>query len=158
MESTPFPHWPDFVTWSCLAPRAARKLMSTPATKGHLNGIIQWQQGEPGGSGVKNLLANTGDAGDAGSIPGLGWPPGGGNGNPLQNSCLENPHGHRRLVGYSSWGRKEWDTSQQLTAHTHTHTHTHLEVSFPVQLPSPKGTCVIAVLRGKDYIGMQLTA
>ena len=37
---------------------------------------------------VKNLPAN---AGDAGSIPGLGRSPGGGNGKPLQNSCLENP-------------------------------------------------------------------
>ena len=36
---------------------------------------------------VKNLLAN---AGDAGSIPGLGRSPGGGNGSPLQYSCLEN--------------------------------------------------------------------
>ena len=37
---------------------------------------------------VKNLFAN---AGDAGSIPGLGRSPGVGNGNPLQYSCLENP-------------------------------------------------------------------
>ena len=37
---------------------------------------------------VKNPPAN---AGDTGSIPGLGRPPGGGNGNPLQYSCLENP-------------------------------------------------------------------
>ena len=36
----------------------------------------------------KNLPAN---AGDAGSIPGLGRCPGGGNGNPLQYSCLRNP-------------------------------------------------------------------
>ena len=36
---------------------------------------------------AKNLPAN---AGDAGSIPGLGRPPGEGNGNPLQYSCLEN--------------------------------------------------------------------
>ena len=37
---------------------------------------------------VKNALAN---AGDAGSIPGSGRSPGGGPGNPLQYSCLENP-------------------------------------------------------------------
>ena len=37
---------------------------------------------------VKNLPTN---AGDAGSIPGLGRSLGGGNGNPLQYSCLENP-------------------------------------------------------------------
>ena len=41
-----------------------------------------------GGSVVKNLPAN---AGDAGSIPGSGRSPGEGNGSPLQYSCLENP-------------------------------------------------------------------
>ena len=40
---------------------------------------------------VKNTLANAGDLRDAGSIPGLGRSPGGGHGNPLQYSCLENP-------------------------------------------------------------------
>ena len=39
---------------------------------------------------VKNLHGN---AGDVGSIPGLGRSPGEGNGNPLQYSCLENPMG-----------------------------------------------------------------
>ena len=39
---------------------------------------------------VKNFPANVGDAGDAGSVPGLGRSSGGGNGNPLQYSCLEN--------------------------------------------------------------------
>ena len=34
-----------------------------------------------------------------------------GNGNPLQYSCLENPHGQRSLAGYSPWGRKESDTT-----------------------------------------------
>ena len=46
----------------------------------------------PGGSVIKNPLANAGDARDMGSIPGLGrslGPPRG-NGNPLQYSCLEN--------------------------------------------------------------------
>ena len=40
---------------------------------------------------VKNLPTNTGDARDAGLIPGLGRSPGGGHGSPLQYSCLENP-------------------------------------------------------------------
>ena len=40
---------------------------------------------------VKNLLANAGDIKDMDSIPGWGRSPGGGNGNPLQYSCLENP-------------------------------------------------------------------
>ena len=38
-------------------------------------------------------------AGDLGSIPGLGRSPGGGHGNPLQSSCLENPHGQKTLAG-----------------------------------------------------------
>ena len=42
----------------------------------------------PGGSVIKNLPANVGDMG---SIPGLGRPPGGGHGNPLQYYGLENP-------------------------------------------------------------------
>ena len=40
---------------------------------------------------VKNPPANAGDVRDAGSMPGLGRSPGGGHGNPLQYSCLENP-------------------------------------------------------------------
>ena len=60
--------------------------------------------GFPGDSGSEESTCN---AGDLGSIPGLGRPPGGGHGNPLQFSCLENPPGQRRLAGYSPWGRKE---------------------------------------------------
>ena len=44
--------------------------------------------GFPGGLVVKNLPANSGDAG---LIPGLGRCPGRGSGNPLQYSCLESP-------------------------------------------------------------------
>ena len=40
---------------------------------------------------VKNPPANEGDNRDKGSIPGSGRSPGGGHGNPLQYSCLENP-------------------------------------------------------------------
>ena len=46
------------------------------------------QRGSPGGSVVKNPPAN---AGNARSVPGLGRSPGGGTGNLLQYSCLENP-------------------------------------------------------------------
>ena len=42
---------------------------------------------------VKNLPANTGDAGDLDLVPGLGRPPGVGNGNPLQYSYLKNSRG-----------------------------------------------------------------
>ena len=48
--------------------------------------LFSW--GFPGGSEVKASACN---AGDLGSIPGLGKSPGEGNGNPLQYSCLENP-------------------------------------------------------------------
>ena len=46
--------------------------------------------GFPGGTVVKNVPANAGDTKDVGSIPRLGRSLGGGNGNPLQYSCLEN--------------------------------------------------------------------
>ena len=54
-------------------------------------------------------------AGDLGSIPGLGRSPGGGHGGPLQCSGLENPHGRGSLAGYSPWGHKESDMTEQLS-------------------------------------------
>ena len=42
-----------------------------------------------------NLVLNAGDVRDRGSIPGLGRSPGGGHGNPIQYSCLENPTNRR---------------------------------------------------------------
>ena len=59
--------------------------------------------GFPGGSDDKESTYN---AGDLGSIPGLGRYPGGGHGNPLQSSCLKNAYGQRSLAGYSPWGHK----------------------------------------------------
>ena len=67
----------------------------------------------------KESAGNAGDTGDMGSIPGLGSSPGRGHGNPLQYSCLENPHGQRCLVGYSPWGHKESDTAEQLSTAQH---------------------------------------
>ena len=67
--------------------------------------------GFPGGSDGKESVCNVGDPG---SIPGLGRSPGEGNGNPLQYSFLENPHEHRSLTGYSPWGHKESDMTEQL--------------------------------------------
>jgi len=55
---------------------------------------------------VKNLPTHAGATGDVGLIPGSGRSLGGGNGNPLQYSCLENPHGQRSLVGYSPWDHR----------------------------------------------------
>ena len=64
---------------------------------------------------VKNLPANAGDTVDMGLIPRSGRAPGGGHDNPLQYSCLQNPHGQRSLVSCSPLGIKESDTTEQLT-------------------------------------------
>ena len=59
--------------------------------------------------------ANAGDTGDVGSIPGSGRSPGGGDGNPLQDSCLENP------MDRGAW----WATVHgwQRVGQNHAHTH-----------------------------------
>ena len=72
--------------------------------------------GLPGGSDGKESGCNEGDLG---LIPGLGRSPEGGQGHRLQHSCLENPHGQRSLAGYSPWGRKELDTTEQLSTAQH---------------------------------------
>ena len=69
--------------------------------------------GFPGGSDGKESASIVGDLG---LIPGSGRSPGGGHGNPLQYSYLENPHGQRSLAGCSPWGLKESDTTVQLVA------------------------------------------
>ena len=63
---------------------------------------------------VKNLPANAGEVKRPGfdPTPGSGRSPRGGYGNPLQYSCLENPHGQRRLVGYSQWSYNELDMTK----------------------------------------------
>ena len=63
---------------------------------------------------VKNLTASAGDIRDVGLI--LGWEdsPGGGHGNPCQYSCLENPM-DKEPDGFSSWGHKESDMTEQLS-------------------------------------------
>ena len=66
-------------------------------------------QGFPCGSAGKESTCNVGDLG---LIPGLGRSRGIGNGNPLQYSCLENPHGQRSLAGHSPWGHKELDMTE----------------------------------------------
>ena len=76
---------------------------------------------------VKNLPANAGDAGDGGSVSGLGRTPGGGNGNPLQYPCLENPM-DRGAWWATVHGAAESQTQlseRVCTDTTHTHTYTH---------------------------------
>ena len=64
--------------------------------------------GFPGGSGVKASARN---AGDLGSIPGLGRSPGEGNSNPLHYSCLGSTMDRGVWWATSPWGRKESDTT-----------------------------------------------
>ena len=59
------------------------------------------------------------NAGDLGSIPGLGRSPGGGNGNPLQYSCLEN-----------SMGRRAWKPTAYGVAKSKTQLNEHLFYLF----------------------------
>ena len=54
------------------------------------------------------------NAGDLGLISGLGRSPGEGNGNPFQVFFPGKSHGQRSLAGYSSWGLKESDMTEQL--------------------------------------------
>ena len=67
---------------------------------------------------VKKPPASAGNRRGLGSIPGSGSLQEG-MGNPLQYSCLENPHGQRSLVGYSPEGGRESDTTE-VSEHTHT--------------------------------------
>ena len=53
--------------------------------------LLLQPHGFPGGSVIKNLPVSAGDTGDSSLIPGWGRSPGGGNGNPLQYSCWDNP-------------------------------------------------------------------
>ena len=73
--------------------------------------LLLLRRGFPGGSDGKESVCN---AGDLGSTPGSGRPSGEGNGNPLQYSCLENSTDR----GYSSWGPKELDMTEQLMHNT----------------------------------------
>ena len=88
-------------------------------------GNIPWREdrlptpmflGFPDDSDGKESACNAGDLGFWEPIPGLGRSPGGGHGNPLQYSCLKNPHGRRSLVGSNSWGHKKSDTTERLSA------------------------------------------
>ena len=72
--------------------------------------------GFPGGPDGKESACN---AGDLGLIPGLARSPGGGHGNPLQYSCLENSHGQKSLADDTRWGLKELAMTEQLSTAQH---------------------------------------
>ena len=65
---------------------------------------------------IKKLPANAGDVRDLGSTPGMGRSPGGGSGNPLQYSCLENP-----MDGGAWWATVHGVTKSQTRLSMHTH-------------------------------------
>ena len=73
--------------------------------------VAQWQKKKK----KKNPPANVRDMGDIGSIPGLRRSPGGGNSNPLQYSCLDNPMDRGACGLQSPWGCKESDTSEPVS-------------------------------------------
>ena len=97
--------------------------------------------GFPGGSDGKESACNVGNLG---SIPVLGSSPGGGHGNPLQYSCLENPPRQRSLAGYCLWGCKELNTTEQLSTAQGIHVNATLSIhptrSFPSVSTSPFST------------------
>ena len=81
---------------------------------------------------VKNRPANAGDIKDVGSIPASGRFPGGGHGNPLQYSCMEN------LINRGAWRTtvhrvaKSWTRLNQLSAHMHLFTSMRETLVFQV--------------------------
>ena len=77
-------------------------------------GLQSNASGFPNGLAGREYAYNAGDTGDVSSIPGSGISPQGGNGNPLQDSCLKNPM-DRSLVGYRPWGHKELDKTEHST-------------------------------------------
>ena len=73
--------------------------------------LSDWTDWLSGSDGKESACS----VGDLGSIPGLGISPGGGHGNSLQYSCLENFHGQWSLAGYTPWGRKRSDPTERLS-------------------------------------------
>ena len=68
---------------------------------------------------IKNLPANAEDVRDAGSIPGMGRSPGGGHGNTVQYSCLENPMCRGAWQATVHRAGKSWTRLKRLSMHTH---------------------------------------
>ena len=101
----------------------------------------------PGGTVVKNLPANAGDAGNSGSIPGLGISPGVGNGKPLQYPCLEN-----------SMDRGTWRATVHGVAKSQTRLspHTHIYEKPITLIASGKGDWTSAGSR-EDRSGRHFT-
>ena len=87
--------------------------------------LLSYLWGFPCDAVIKNPPASTGNTGDTGSIPGLGRLPRGGNGNPLQYSCLANTWTEEPR-GYNPWDRKESDK----TRHTRIGSYIYYPLSY----------------------------
>ena len=108
-----------------LIPGLGRSLGEGIATHSSVLGLPWWLRWKETTCNVEDL----------GLIPGLGRSPGGEHGNPLQYSCLENPHGQRSLAGYSPWDHKELDMTEWLsTAQIRTYTEYTLFIRLQSQL------------------------
>ena len=120
----------DLCTWLMLS--VPLYLQSTGRT---WNTSLEVSHGTLGASQValvvKNPPANSRDARDMGSIPGLGRCPGGGNGNPLLYACLENS-----MDRGAWWATVHGAPKTQTRLSTHTHTHTAPEPSYLWKAPS----------------------
>ena len=77
---------------------------------------------------VKNLLVNTGDVSDRGSIPGSGRSPGGGHGIPFQYSCLENPMDRGAWWATVHGAAKSWTQLKQPSTHACTREALYLNI------------------------------
>ena len=84
---------------------------------------IRIQKGFPDGSAGKESACRAGDTGYVGSVPGLRRSPGGGNDNPLQYSCLENPMARGAwLAAVHGVAKSQTQQTEQSTAHLHKET------------------------------------
>ena len=83
--------------------KAIKKYLTTPAKSGkkqqvvniYFKKLFENKQKDITDFPCGSVVESTCNAGDMGSVPGWGRSPGRGHGNPLQCSCLENPHGQR---------------------------------------------------------------
>ena len=98
---------------------------------------------------INNLPVSAGNLRDSDLIPGLGRSPGGGHGNPLQYSCLENPMDRGAWWATVHSITKSWTWLKLGCTHTHTHTHPHTNHVFfiPSSVDGPWGCfCVLAIV------------
>ena len=103
--------------------------------------VYMYIWGFPCGSAGKESICNAGASEDVGLIPGLGRSPGGGLGNPLQYSCLENLCGQGSLAGYSPQGCKESDMTEE-TQHTRTYVQMYTDICVCIYIYTHTHICV----------------